>query len=138
MIIRPVRPVDDFEINRIYNKWFSDNEYPNFSNPQYQCSFVVTNDDSDKIIVAGGVKTIAEAVVVTDKSLPVKTRLDALLQALGSSIFIAQGMKQKQIHAFVNHDDRYVSILRKFGFKEIDAKLLVLDFGDFDGQTQTA
>lgn len=137
MIIREPRRFDKLEIDRIYNKFYSANEYPDFFNPKedtkFQGSFVVTDGESEKIIVAGGVKTIAEAVFVTDKDLSPKVRLDALLQGLGSSIVIAQGMKYNQIHAFVNNDERYVGILQKFGFKLIDAKLLVLDFGEHNG-----
>lgn len=142
MIIRPPRLLDKQEIDRIYNEFYSNNEYPNFfespGENKFQCSFVITEDNSDKIILAGGIKTIAEAVVVTDKNLPTKTRLDGLLQALGSSIFIAQGMKFRQVHAFVNNDDKYAKMLQRFGFKLIDAKLLILNFGEPNGQTKTA
>lgn len=141
MNVRPLRLVDKKEVDKIYDDYYSDNEYPDFFKTEgpdrFHCTFAV-EDDSGKIIVAGGIKTIAEAVVVTDKSLPPTIRLDALLQALGSSIFIAQGMKYQQIHAFVNHDDKYVNTLQKFGFKLIDAKLLILNFGEPNGQAETA
>jgi len=142
MEIREPRFSDKKEIDKIYNEFYSNNEYPDFfstkGHSKFQCSFVVTDDDSNKIILAGGIKTIAEAVVVTDKNLSPKVRLDALLQALGSTIFIAQGMKYRQIHAFVSNDDKYVRILQKFGFELIDAKLLVLNFGESHGQAKTA
>lgn len=138
MIIREPRYLDKQEIDRIYNEFYSNNEYPDFftakEHNKFQCSFVVTDDDSDKIIVAGGVKTIAEAVVITDKNQPVRIRQEALLQALGSTIFIAQGMRYQQIHAFVNNDKKYAQHLHKFGFKPIDAKLLILNFGEPHGK----
>lgn len=133
MIIRESRLLDKPKIDKIYNEFYSNNEYPDFNSKDFQCSFVVTDDINDKIIVAGGIKTIAEAVFLTDKNLSPRVRLEALLQGLGSSIFIAQGMKYRQIHAFVNNDERYVNILKKFGFKLIDAKLLILDFGEPNG-----
>lgn len=138
MIIRPVSWLDKPEIDRIYNEWYSGNEYPPFWEQQdpnkFQCSFVVTQD-KDKIIVAGGVKLIAEVIFLTDKDQPVRVRFDALLQALGSSIIIAQGMKYGQLHAFVNKDEQYVKHMKKFGFKNLDAEVLMIDFGEGNGQT---
>lgn len=133
MRIRDIRWADKPEIDRIYRDFYSNNEYPSFisekENERFPCSFIVEDDD-ERIIVAGGVKTIAEAVFLTDKNFSPRVRLEALLQGLGSSIFIAQGMKYNQIHAFVNNDEKYVSVLKKFGFKEINAKLLVLEIGE--------
>lgn len=133
MNIRLLEQADIPEVDRIYNAYFSDNEYPAFFNGKYSCRYAVT-DDSNKLILAGGVKTIAETVVVTDRSRPVKTRLDALLQALGSSIFITQAMKYNQIHAFVNNDEKYIKVLQTYGFKLVDAKVLILDCGEPNGK----
>lgn len=134
MKIRETRRSDKEIIDKIYTDFYSKNEYPEFFNEdgKFQCPFVVT-DDNDRIIVAGGVKTIVEAVFVTDKNIPPLVRLDALFQGLGSVIFIAKGMKYQQIHAFVNNDESYTKILQKYGFKLIDAKLLVLDIGEPNG-----
>jgi len=134
MIIREPHFSDKLEIDRIYKEFFDSNEYPNFLDKKvFPCSFVVTNEEDTKVLLAGGVKLIAEAVVVSDQSLSKRERFDALLQALGSAIFIAQGMKHKQIHVFVNNDEKYVRILQRFGFKLLDAKLLILDFGESNG-----
>jgi hypothetical protein len=136
MIIREPKWSDKPEIDNIYNEFFSHNEYPDFFNKNvFPCPFVVTDDDG-KLILAGGVKLIAEAVVVSDQSVPKRERLEALLQALGSTIFIAQGMQHRQMHVFVNNDEKYVNTLQRFGFKLIDAKLLVLDFGDSHGKAK--
>lgn len=133
MKIREPRWSDKKEIDRIYREYYIKNEYPDFlGDKHFKCTFVIT-DDNDKIIVAGGIKTIAEAVFVTDKELSPRVRLDALLQGLGSSIFIAEGMKYKQIHAFVNSDPTYVKVLQRHGFRLIEDKLLVLDFGEDNG-----
>ena|SRR5258706_11547289 len=134
MVIRKPEYLDKREIDKIYNEFFSNNEYPDFFNKEiFPCPFVVTDDNNEKVILAGGVKQVAEVVVVSDQNLSKRTRFDALLQALGSSIFITQGMQHHQIHVFVNNDEKYVKTLQKFGFKLIDAKLLVLDFGESHG-----
>jgi hypothetical protein len=133
MIIREMKWADKPEVDRIYDLHWNHNEYPDFMDrSKFPCSFVVTSGDS--IILAGGVKTIAEAIVVTDKGFSVRDRQEALLQALGSTIFLAQGMKYGQMHAFVHNDENYVNHLQKYGFKLIDAKLLVLDFGESHGK----
>jgi hypothetical protein len=136
VIIREPKYFDKPDINKIYLEYFGNNEYPDFFNRDiFPCPFVVT-DDNDKLILAGGVKLIAEAVVVSDQSQSKRVRFDALLQALGSTIFIAQGMQHQQIHVFVNNDEKYVRTLQRFGFKLIDAKLLVLDFGESHGKAK--
>lgn len=138
MIISPVSWLDKPEIDRIYQNWYSNNEYPPFwekcDSNRFQCSFTVKKENQE-IVVAGGVKLIAEVVFLTNKDLPIRTRFDGLLQALGSSIVIAQGMKYGQLHAFVNNDEQYVKHMKKFGFKNLEAEILMLDFGEGNGQT---
>lgn len=133
MIIRPLFETDKDEVDRIYNKHFIHLEKPNFYNKDvFPCPFIVASS-GNRVIVAGGVKTIAEVVVVSDRDFSIKHRLDALIQALGSTITIAKDMKYRQIHVFVSHDDSYVSVLQKFGFKLLDAKVLTLDIGESHG-----
>ena len=138
MIISPVSWLDKPEIDRIYQNWYPNNEYPPFwekcDSNRFQCSFTVKKENQE-IVVVGGVKLIAEVVFLTNKDLPVRTRFDGLLQALGSSIVIAQGMKYGQLHAFVNNDEQYVKHMKKFGFKNLEAEILMLDFGEGNGQT---
>jgi len=133
MKIKPMLLSDRKEIDKIYKEFFSDNEYPNFIGGRFHQSFVVTNDN-EKIVVAGGVRNIAEVVVLTDKNQSVRVRLEALLQALGSSIHIALASKYSELHAFVSSGEtEYIEHLKKHGFKEIDAKILVLDIGEANG-----
>lgn len=138
MIIRPIGWSDKADIDRIYKKWYSANEYPPFwekDDPnKFEVSFTVTHKDG-QMILAGGVKLIAEVIFLTDKDLPVRTRFEGLLQGLGSSIVIAQGMKHRHLHAFVNNDEQYVRHMMKFGFKKIKSDFLMLDFGEGHGQT---
>lgn len=138
MIISPISITDKADIDRIYSRFYSHNEYPPFWDrtdaSRFQCSFCVKSK-SNELIVAGGVKLIAEVIFLTDKDQPLKTRYDALLQALGSSIVITQGMKYRHLHAFVNNDEQYVKHMKKFGFKDLKADLLMLDFGEGNGQT---
>lgn len=129
MIIREARLTDKPWIDKNYEKFFINNEYPDFFSRQYSCPFTITNDSED-IILVGGVRMLAEAVIITDKEKHTSIRYDALLQALGSAISIVREMGHKQFYAFVNNDDQYVKHLQKFNFRLIDAKSLVLDLGD--------
>lgn len=126
MKIRQPELPDRPEIDRIHHAYFKANEYP-------KCLFVVADDD-DKLVVAGGVKTIAEFAVVSDQARSVKVRQEALLHALGAAILIANDMKFKQLHAFVDANSSFVNHLKRYGFKLIDAKVLVLDLGDSNGK----
>lgn len=133
MIIRELKAFEDIkEINRIYSEFYSNNEYPDFFNPlsKFHGTFAIIDAKSNKTVVVGGVKTIAEAVLLTDKGISPRIRIDALLQALGSVSFITKDMGFKEVHAFVNHDDKYTKALQRFGFRELDAKLLLLDVGE--------
>jgi hypothetical protein len=132
MEVREVRLNDKIEIDKIYHAYWNHNEYPDFFNRRvFPCSFVVT--DENEIILAGGIKIIAEAIVITDRGFSTRDRQEALLQAMGSSVLVAKDLGFKQIHAFVNNDEYYVKHLQKFGFKLINAKLLILDVGESDG-----
>ena len=130
MIIREVKLIDRVWIDEMYGKHFSNNEYPDFFDGSFLCPFIIADDKSQDILLAGGIKILAEVAIVTDKDKPVRRRMDALLQALGSSITIAKDMGHRQIYVFVNNDDQYVKHLQKYNFKLIDAKLLVLNLGD--------
>lgn len=132
MKIRVLRESDKSDVNRIYNEFYMFNEYPNFFSREYLQPFAIT-DDNDKVIIAGGIKYLPEIVLVTDKSIPVRTRYEALLQAMGSAVTIAADIGHKKIYAFVNNDEKYVEILKKHHFQLIDAKLLVLNLGEQDG-----
>ena len=128
MIIRKAKPADKEWVSEMHNKFFNSNEPIDLFDGSFSCPFVIEEDG--EIVLAGGVKTLAEVAIVTDRNKNIRTRVTALLQALGSSITIAREMNQQCIYAFVNDDDQYVKHLQKYNFKLIDAKLLVLNLGD--------
>lgn len=76
--------------------------------------FVVVEDD--KIITAGGVRTIVESVIVTDKSFSVKQRREALLKMLQAQSFVTGRNDYKQLHAFIQ-DKSWLNQLIEYGFK---------------------
>lgn len=140
MNIREMGFSDRDEIDDLYERFFSHIEYPDFLDKNdFRCPFVVTEEtDSSKVLLAGGIKVILEAVVVTDKNESIRKRQEALLQAMGSVVRIAGDMGYEQVHVFVANDDQYVKHLQKFGFKLMDAKLLVLNIGEQNGKASTS
>ena len=134
MIIREANPSDKNWIDEKYNKFFSNNEYPEMFADNFASPFVIIGDNGETLL-AGGVQRLAEIVVISDKDKSVRERYDALTQALGCSILIAKELRHQKIYVFVNNDDQYVKHLQKFDFRLMDAKLLVLDLGEQNGST---
>jgi IMP cyclohydrolase len=114
MIIRALQPNDIEQLKQIHI-WHYRNEFefPDFLN-NYLCAFVVT-DNNGRIISGGGVRAIAEAVVVTDKNRSVKDRRDALLQVLDASCFITKQADFPRLHA-VTDDEQWAKHLENVGF----------------------
>jgi len=125
MIIRALEHKDIEGLNEIHERHYS-REFPSpdFMD-KYICAFVVVND-SGKIISGGGIRTILESVILTDKDLPIKERRDALLEVLKASIFIAKDAKYDCIHAF-STELPWLRHLIKIGFKKAKGEALVLE-----------
>lgn len=122
MIIRALKEEDMEEIKSLHAKYFEkDFEEPDFSKG-YLGAFVITDDDG-KIVMAGGVRPIAETILVTDKERNPHMLGDALLEALRYSLFTCARFKIEELFAFVK-DEHYGRHLRKYGFTEREGKAL--------------
>lgn len=125
MNIRALRPEDIDQLRNIHSSYFKEQfEFPDFLN-NFLCAFVVI-DDSDTIISAGGVRAIAESIIITDKSYPIKERRSALYQVLDASCFISKRASFDQLHAFIQ-DDNWLRHLQKIGFSRTKGQALVLN-----------
>jgi len=124
MNIRAMKPDDISEVKDIHNSFYR-NEFifPDFLN-KFFCSFVVT-DDANRIISAGGVRPIAESIIVTDKDISVRKRRLALIQALAASKFITKDANFDRLHAVVK-DKNWKSHLESVNFYS-RGNILVLD-----------
>ena len=124
-MIRELRESDVEKIRQIHARYYEDEfDFPDFFN-NFICSFLVTNDNND-IVCAGGVRNIAESIVITNKGLSVRTRVNALSQALNASKFIAKKSNQVELHAFVK-DPTWHEHLLKVGFSPVKGTTLVLE-----------
>lgn len=125
MKVRAINPSDINELKIVHDKFFKNEfEFPDFLNG-YLSSFVVI-DDNEGIVTAGGVRAIAETVLITNKDYNIKKRHLALLKSLMMSSHIARSNKFDQLHAFVQ-DKNWLGHLKKVGFTETKGQALVLN-----------
>lgn len=126
MIIRSLQAEDLNQLKEIHAQFYKHEfEFPNFLD-KFECVFVVV-DDSEKIITGGGVRTILESVLLTDKSFAPRIRREALYNMLQGSTYVGEKLGYKEIHAFIQ-DDRWSQCLKKIGFKNTVGESLVFQF----------
>jgi len=117
---------DDFDkVKEIHEKFYkTEFDLPNFLD-KYLCAFAVEDEDTNEVISLGGIRTIVESIVMTNKDFSPRDRRKALLEILAASLHFTEKFKYNQIHAFVQESD-WEHHLRKVGFKDINGKGLVL------------
>lgn len=116
MYSRAFTPSDSALVTELHDKYFGHQfECPNFEEG-YLNAFVICNNQQRPLIV-GGVRAIAETIIVTDKS-PEVSRFQlwrALAEALRISQYTCLRCGIDTLHAFVK-DDKYAKHLMKQGF----------------------
>lgn len=111
--IRSFEPRDIDEVRRIHDRYYSEWEFPDFLN-KCVCSFIIEDDD-EEIVIAGGIRAIAETVLVTNQN---QSRIKigrSLKEAQHFSLYICEKHGLDELHAFVNNDD-YSRHLLRHGF----------------------
>ena len=122
--VRPIMQDDYTQLKELHEKFYKDEfALPDFIN-NYLLGFVI--EKNDNIITIGGIRTIAEVILVTDKSQSVRVRSDSLIEALRVAILTAKTNKFDQIHAFIQ-DSEWKNHLEKVGFHETKGTALVLE-----------
>lgn len=125
-MIRAMKEEDLPILREVHKEFYSKEfEFPDFTKNYLGC-YVVSNDEN-QIISAGGVQTIPEVVLITDKRQSVRARREALLEILQASMFIADKFKYSQIHAFIQ-EHVYEEQLKKVGFVTTKGTPLVFSF----------
>lgn len=124
-MIRSFYPTDLNKIEQIHEKYYKNEfELPDFWN-NYLCAFTVENENQE-IVLSGGIRTILEAVVITDKSKSVRDRRLALIEFLHASATIGSKYAYDQIHATVINDEKWENHLKRIGFRPTKGNMLVL------------
>ena len=125
MKVRALVPSDVDNLREIHEKFYKNEfEFPNFLHG-FLCAFAVT-DNEGHIISAGGVRSIAESVIITDKSRTPKEKRLALYNVLDASEFITKHAGYDELHAFIQ-DENWYRHLTKIGFCPTKGKSLVLE-----------
>lgn len=101
-------------LNDLHDKYFGGQFEKTDFTKNFLSAFVITNDD-DKIVMGGGVRPIAETIIVTDKESNPHLLGDALLEALRFSMFTCKRFNIELLHAFVK-DKGYEKHLIAHGF----------------------
>lgn len=124
--IREMRTSDVDRIREIYNKHFrTEFDFPDFMKG-FLCAYVVEDVVNREIICAGGVRNIAEVVVITNKDLSTRRRRNALFNVLDASTFVAGKFGHDAIHAFCM-DEKWSEQLRTVGFHTPNGHPLMLE-----------
>lgn len=114
MNTRAIESSDLDELKRIHSQYFRDEfDFPSFLEG-FNCSFLI--EDDNNIIVAGGIRPIAEVVAITNKSLPNKIKIEALKEFLNVSKYIGDRFRYESLHAFIQ-DDIWLKQLMRNGFQ---------------------
>ena len=125
MRIRGFNEEDIITADRLYKKYYSSNEYPNFYSG-FDFAYVVSNDNDEPILISG-VKPIAEIITMTDLSKSVVDRREALYYSLHASIYSAARSGYKQLHAFTHSHSNLDRHLERVGFNKSDNKVFIMD-----------
>ncbi len=112
--IRPLTELDLIKVRNLRDKHYPDEQFPDFK--RLLTGFII-EDESNEIVMAGGVRAIGEALLITNKD---KSRIKigkALVEAQRVSLLTAANFQLDEIVAFVD-DPQYALHLIKHGFSE--------------------
>lgn len=124
MEIRSISLNDLERLKEIHAKYFEHEfPFPDFMK-DFHCVFTVT-DDSGNIITSGGVRSIAESVIITDKDYSIKERREALIKMLQAHSFIAAHYGFDALHAFIQ-DNAWKRHLSQHGFRPTVGQSVIL------------
>lgn len=113
MNIRALEVSDVERLRVIHEKYFSEEfPFPDFLNG-YICACVIEKDN--KIICAGGVRSISELIAITDKSQMPRDRVRGLKKLLEASIYFSTKTGHDHLHTF-SQGDIWINQLTKAGF----------------------
>jgi hypothetical protein len=90
------------------------------------CGFTAV-DDNDQVICAGGIRSIMEIVIVTDKNVPILQRQQALFDMLKTARNSTKEAGYRQLHAFVQDEKWERHLIKQAGFRHTVGKALVIE-----------
>jgi hypothetical protein len=122
-MIRACTYQDLAEIKKLHEKYFSEEfDFPDLMS--YICAFVV--EDEKGIILAGGVRDIAECTAITDQSRPATTRAGALHFLKDAATFVCRENGYDEMYAW-SQNPKYSKRLVQNGFRFHRGQSLLID-----------
>jgi len=109
-----MRPEDVDELKRIHEEFYREEFDIDVFNTQFLALFSVSDDDGN-LITLGGVRPLAEIVLVTNKHISPRKRVEGLNDMLGMLSSVARHSKLNSLHAFVQ-DATWLEQLKTAGF----------------------
>jgi hypothetical protein len=100
-------------LRELHEKYYSEFEMIDFT--KLLNGFVIETE-KDEFVMAGGVKPLAETLLMTDKEMPMTTIGRALVEAQMISMYTCDRFQIEDLIAFVN-DENYAKHLIKHGFQ---------------------
>jgi len=123
MEIRVLYPSDIEQLKAIHERFYKNEfDFPDFYD-KFLCAFTVL--ENEHIICSGGVRTIAESVIITNKEFDIASKREALYKMLEASLFTIGKCNYNELHAFIQ-DEKWLRHLLKVGFKSTKGDSLVL------------
>lgn len=123
MSIRACTYQDLLEISILHEKYFKD-EFDMPDLMSYICSFVV--EDEQGIILAGGVRDIAECTAITNQARKPIVRAAALHHLLDAATFVCRETGYDEMYVW-SQNPKYSKRLTKNGFRFHRGQSLIYD-----------
>lgn len=122
-----VRHIDEDgleQLKKIHERFYGEEfPFPDFGN-NFLSTFCVV-DNNNVVITGGGIRTILESIIITDKDRNPVDRKDALYSMLAASLYCVEKLGYDQLHAFVQ-DKVWLNRLKRVGFTETKGQALVI------------
>lgn len=123
-MIRALLKRDESSIQAIHKQFYAD-EFSLDDMKNLTCGFSAV-DENDKIICAGGIKSIMEMIIVTDKSVGLDKRQVALYEMLNTAAKTTHEAGYRQLHAFIQDEKWARYLIKHVGFKPTVGQSLVI------------
>lgn len=117
MNIRPMRVEDVDALQKIHEEFYQEEFDIDVFNQKFISLFTVVNDDGD-LVTLGGIRPLAEVVIVTNKNISVRQRVNGLNEMLSMLSIVGRHTGYDSLHAFIQ-DQNWLEQLKTAGFHPV-------------------
>ena len=123
-MIRSLMKRDVEKVRSIHEEFYK-NEFDISQLNNLTCGFTAV-DEYDNIISAGGIRTIMEMIIVTDKNYDVAKRQVALYDMLKTAGNTTKTAGYNNLHAFIQDEKWARYLIKHVGFKPVVGTSLII------------